>query len=57
MASLPDVSFATFHRSTPLVSDDAAVEDTVSHLAAVAASIASMDAPMIERSWTSSSSR
>ena len=47
----PDVSFATFHRSaTPLVSDDAAVEDTVSHLAAVAASIASMDAPMIERS-------
>ena len=47
----PDVSFATFHRSaTPLVSDDAAVEDTVSHLAAVAASIASMEAPMIERS-------
>ena len=47
----PDVSFATFHRSaTPLVSDDAAVEDTVSHLAAVAASIASLDAPMIERS-------
>ena len=47
----PDVSFATFHRSaTPLVSDDTAVEDTVSHLAAVAASIASMDAPMIERS-------
>ena len=47
----PDVSFETFHRSaTPLVSDDAAVEDTVSHLAAVAASIASMDAPMIERS-------
>ena len=45
-----DVAFAAFHSSaTRLVSDDAA-EDTVSHLAAVGASLATMDDSIIERS-------
>jgi hypothetical protein len=45
-----DVAFAAFHSSaTRLVSDDAA-EDTVSHLAAVGASLATMEDSVIERS-------
>ena len=45
-----DVAFAAFHSSaTRLVSDDGA-EDTVSHLAAVGASLATMEDSVIERS-------